>query len=67
VDIPSGEVKLNHQFSVTAGGSTMLLDFDGDQSVRQTGNGNSNGRGGSNGGSKMKYMMSPVIRVVSVQ
>ena len=65
VDIPSGEVKLNHEFTVTAGGSTMLLDFDGDQSVRQTGN--SNGRGGSNGVSNTKYMMSPVIRVVSVQ
>jgi hypothetical protein len=57
VDIPSGEVKLNHEFTVTASATTMLLDFDGDQSIHQTGNGNKNG----------KFMMSPVIRVVSVQ
>jgi len=57
VDIPSGEVKLNNEFTVATAGTTMLLDFDGDQSVRQTGNGNGNA----------KYMMSPVIRVVSVQ
>jgi hypothetical protein len=76
VDIPSGEVKLNHEFTLTSGGSTMLLDFDGDQSVRQTGSGNNSGSGGNgNGqgkgnsgqaGSNTKYMMSPVIRVVSV-
>ena len=69
VDIPSGEVKLNHQFTLTSAGTTMLLDFDGDQSVRQTGGGNGNGNGngrGSNSGATSKYMMSPVIRVVSV-
>lgn len=74
VDIPSGEVKLNHEFTLTAPGSTMLLDFDGDKSVRQTGSGNGNSGGGNgngngnggNGGSNTKYMMSPVIRVVSV-
>lgn len=54
VDIPSGEVKLNRQFAVPEGGATtMLLDFDGDRSIRETGNG--------------RYMMSPVISVVSVQ
>ena len=57
VDVPSGEVKLNNEFTVTGSGTTITLDFDGDQSVRQTGNGNGNG----------KYMMTPVIRVVSVQ
>jgi len=70
VEIPSGEVKLNHEFTVTGTGSTMLLDFDGDQSVRQTGSGNSNGNGNGRGGagtSNSKYMMTPVIRVVSVQ
>ena len=71
VDIPSGEVKLNHEFTLTTAGSTMLLDFDGDQSVHQTGSGNGNGNGKGNGqgksGSNSKYMMSPVIRVVSVQ
>jgi hypothetical protein len=65
VDIPSGEVKLNHEFTVASGGTSILLDFDGEQSVRQTGSGNGNGRGNSN--DNTKYMMSPVIRVVSVQ
>ncbi len=60
VDIPSGELKLNREFELTAGGgSSVLLDFDGDQSVKQTGNGN--GRGNSGG-----YMMTPVIAIVSV-
>ena len=63
VDIPSGEVKLNNEFTVTGSGTTITLDFDGDQSVRQTGSGNGNGNGNSTG----KYMMTPVIRVVSVQ
>jgi hypothetical protein len=54
VDIPSGEVKLNREFDVASSTTTtMLLDFNGDQSVRQTGNGS--------------YMMSPVIAVMSVQ
>jgi hypothetical protein len=67
VDIPSGEVKLNHEFTLTTAGSTMLLDFDGDQSIHQTGSGNGNGNGQGKSGSNTKYMMSPVIRVVSVQ
>jgi hypothetical protein len=66
VDIPSGEVKLNNEFTVTGSATTMLLDFDGDQSIHQTGSGSGNGNGKGNGGSG-KYMMSPVIRVVSVQ
>ena len=54
LDIPSGEVKLNRQFDVPASGTTtMLLDFDGDQSIRETGNG--------------RYLMTPVIAVISVQ
>jgi len=64
VTIPSGEVKLNNEFTLTTAGTTITLDFDGDQSVHQTGGGN--GRGNGNGASG-KYMMSPVIRVVSVQ
>lgn len=53
VTIPSGVVKLNREFTVPTGGSTtILVDFDGDKSVNQTGNG--------------QYMMSPVISVVSV-
>jgi hypothetical protein len=54
VTIPSGEVKLNREFDLTAThATTMLLDFDGDQSVKETGNG--------------RYMMTPVISIVSVQ
>jgi uncharacterized protein DUF4382 len=54
VTIPSGEVKLNREFDVSSGTTTtMLLDFDGDKSVRETGNG--------------QFMMSPVIGVASVQ
>jgi hypothetical protein len=54
VEVSSGEVKLNREFDVAAGGSTtMVVDFDGDRSVIQQGNG--------------AYRMSPVISVVSVQ
>lgn len=54
IEIPSGEVRLNRQFELTSTtASTILLDFDGDRSVRETGNG--------------RYMMSPVIGIVSVQ
>jgi hypothetical protein len=54
VEIPSGVVRLNRPFEVTSGtGTTMLLDFDGERSVRETGNG--------------RFMMTPVITVVSVQ
>jgi hypothetical protein len=51
--IPSGKVKLNREFAVENDSTTtMLLDFDGDRSIHQTGNGT--------------YMMSPVIGVVRV-
>ena len=63
VDVPSGEVKLNHEFTITGSATTMLLDFDGDQSVKQTGSDNGNGKGNGN----TKYLMTPVIRIVSVQ
>ena len=54
LEIPSGEVKLNRAFDVAASGvTTMLLDFDGDRSVQETGNG--------------RFRMTPVIGVVSVQ
>jgi hypothetical protein len=54
VTIPSGEVKLTREFDVSSGTTTtMLLDFDGDKSVRETGNG--------------QYSMSPVIGIISVQ
>ena len=54
VDVPSGELRLNREFDVTStAATTILLDFDGDQSVKQTGNAG--------------YTMTPVITVVSVQ
>jgi hypothetical protein len=54
VGVSSGDIKLNREFDVTsAGATTILVDFDGDQSVRLQGNG--------------QYSMSPVISIVSVQ
>ena len=54
LEIPSGEVKLNRQFELTAeDATTILLDFDGEKSIRQTSNG--------------RYRMTPVIGIVSVQ
>jgi len=54
LEIPSGEVKLNRGFSLSAdGATTIVLDFDGDRSIRETGNG--------------RYMMNPVISITSVQ
>lgn len=52
--IPSGEIKLNREFTLDVGGATTAtLDFDGDRSVRQTGNGT--------------YMMQPVVAILGVQ
>ena len=52
--IPSGEVKLNRGFKITSeAATTMLLDFDGDRSIHETGNGT--------------FMMSPVIGIVKVE
>jgi hypothetical protein len=54
LEIPSGEVRLNRQFDVGESGATsMLIDFDGDRSVTETGNG--------------RFRMTPVIGIVSVQ
>jgi len=56
VGIPSGDIRLNREFDMATTGATtssILLDFDGDQSVKDTGNG--------------MYMMTPVISIVSVQ
>ena len=53
VNVNSGDVKLNREFDVSSSGATtILVDFNGDQSVKQEGNGS--------------YSMSPVIAVVSV-
>jgi hypothetical protein len=52
--MPSGEVKLNGSFGVATGGATtILIDFDGESSFSQTGNGS--------------YMINPVVRILSVQ
>jgi hypothetical protein len=54
--IPSGDIRLNREFDMATTGTTtnsILLDFDGDQSVMDTGNG--------------AYMMTSVISIVSVQ
>lgn len=54
VTIASGEVKLNRGFTLAADtATTILLDFDGDRSIQETGNG--------------RFTMSPVIGIVSVQ
>jgi hypothetical protein len=54
VDVPSGEVKLNREFDVSAAGATTItLDFDGERSINETGSG--------------RFMLSPVITVLSVQ
>lgn len=51
--VPSGTLHLNRQFTIDPGATTTItLDFDGDKSLKQTGNG--------------KYMMQPVIAVVAV-
>jgi len=54
VTIPSGDVKLTREFDIAPNSTTsILLDFDGDKSVREMGNGS--------------YAMSPVISIVTVQ
>jgi hypothetical protein len=55
VKIPSGEVKLNQTFTIADGGATtILLDFDGDASIKQTAKGKSKDTTGSSskGGEK---------------
>ncbi len=54
MQIPPDQLILNGPFDVRDGNTaTILLDFDGDRSISQTGNG--------------AYKMQPVINVVSVQ
>jgi hypothetical protein len=78
VKVPSGEVKLNREFTLDAGGTvTMVLDFDGNKSIRQQGGGgngnggNGNGNGNGNGGGisapeNGSYSLQPVVSIVSV-
>jgi hypothetical protein len=54
LNVPSGDLKLNREFDITsASATTILLDFKGDESIKQTGAGS--------------YTMTPVIAIVSVQ
>jgi hypothetical protein len=54
VEIPSGEVRLNRQFTIPEGGATkILLDFDGDRSVTALGDG--------------RFRMTPVITILRVE
>ena len=54
VTIPSGDIRLNRPFSLAADtATTILLDFDGDRSIRETSAG--------------VYSMTPVITVANVQ
>jgi hypothetical protein len=54
ISVPSGDLRLNREFDLSTSGTTaILLDFDGNQSVKDMGNGS--------------YMMTPVITVASVQ
>ena len=50
---------------LTRAGSTITLEFGGDQSVRQTCDQNSNGHGTVD--RHPKYVMVPVIRIVGVR
>ena len=54
LDIPSGEITLNREFDVNnEAAMTITLDFEGEQSIHQTGEGT--------------FMLQPVISVVSVE
>ena len=53
VTVPSGDIKLNHQFDLSTGTTvTITLDFDGDRSIHQT--------------ASDTFVMSPVISVDSL-
>lgn len=66
VRVASGEVKLNRQFTLEADGAVqILLDFDGDKSIREQGGGKSK-KGGNTTPENGRYSMQPVVKVVSV-
>lgn len=63
VVIPSGEIKLNHPFTLEPGGmTTILLDFDGDRSVTEMGKLDDPAHPEDG-----RYRMTPVIGIVSVE
>ena len=54
LEIPTSEITINREFDVSnSDATTITLDFQGDPSIHQTGNGT--------------FMMAPVISVVSVE
>ena len=62
VEIPSGEIKLNRPFTLANEGMTsILLDFDGDRSVKEMGKIDDPAHPEDG-----RYRMTPVIGVVSV-
>jgi hypothetical protein len=66
VQVPSGEVKLNREFTLAADAVVnMLLDFDGDQSIRQQGGGRGGGAGVS-APEEGRYSLQPVVSILSV-
>ena len=68
VQVSSGEVKLNRQFTLDPGAVVnMLLDFDGDKSIRQQGGGGrGNGGGGTSAPEDGNYSLQPVVSIISV-
>jgi Domain of unknown function (DUF4382) len=53
VTVPSGDIKLNHEFTLSGGTTlTITLDFDASKSIHETGNN--------------KFMMTPVINIDSM-
>ena len=64
--VPSGIIRLNRPFTVPEGGEVViLLDFDGDASIRKVGNPNAACE--LDEGATCVYQMTPVISVVSVE
>lgn len=68
VQVSSGEVKLNREFTLDPGAVVnMLLDFDGDKSIRQQGGGGrGNGGGGTSAPEDGSYSLQPVVSIISV-
>lgn len=66
VQVPSGQVILNRQFTLEPDAVVnMLLDFDGDKSIRQQGGGG-RGNAGSSAPEDGRYSLQPVISILSV-
>ncbi len=67
VQVPSGQVTLNRQFTLEPGAVVnILLDFDGDKSIREQGGSARGNGGGANAPEDGRYSLQPVVSVVSV-